>query len=120
MPLGSASGWHYGFHFLTGLYTFIPVTQSAVANLGWAALGSPRWDLVGFPKNVVHAFEFGVLGLGLVGSWLVSYRLANTERHGHPFGIFVPWAGVSLVLWIAAVWLMSQPMEMRGTLLGGG
>ena len=121
VPLGFGI-WlaHYGFHFLTGLYTFIPVTQSAVAGLGWSVLGTPRWDLVGFPKNVVHVFEFGFLGLGLVGSLLVSYRLADAEQVDRSLRIFIPWAGVSLILWLAALWLMSQPMEMRGTLLGGG
>jgi Fe-S-cluster-containing hydrogenase component 2 len=119
VPLGFGI-WlaHYGFHFLTGLYTFIPVTQSAVASLGRSVLGEPRWDLVGFPKNVVHGFEFGILGLGFVGSLLVSYRLADTGPHR--FRVFAPWAGVSLILWVAALWLMSQPMEMRGMLLGGG
>ena len=111
---------HYGFHFLTGLYTFIPVTQNALASLGSPLLGQPRWELVGLPKAVVHAFEIGFLGLGLVGSLLVSYRLAIAQHGKHPFRIFAPWAGVSLILWIAAVWLMSQPMEMRGVLLGGG
>jgi hypothetical protein len=120
-PLGFAI-WlaHYGFHFLTGLYTFIPVTQSMVASSGWALLGQPRWDLVGLPKNVVHAFELGILTLGLVGSLLVSYRLAESEAIDHPLRIFAPWAGISLLLFAAALWLMSQPMEMRGTLLGGG
>ena len=35
VPLGFGM-WlaHYGFHFLTGLYTIVPVTQSAVASLG--------------------------------------------------------------------------------------
>ena len=121
VPLGFGI-WlaHYGFHFLTGLYTFIPVTQSAVAGSGWSVLGQPRWDLVGLPKNIVHVFEFGILGLGLLGSLLVSYRLAKAERVDHPLRIFAPWAGVSLILWAAALWLMSQPMEMRGTLLGAG
>jgi len=111
---------HYGFHFLTGLYTFIPVTQSAFASIGWPMLGAPRWGLSGLPKNVVHAFEFGFLGLGLIGSLLVSYRLAAASGSMHRYRIFASWAGVSLILWAAALWLMSQPMEMRGTLLGGG
>ena len=121
VPLGFGI-WlaHYGFHFLTGLYTFIPVAQSAVADLGWPALGTPRWRLTGFPPNVVHAFELGFLALGLIGSLLVSYRLAQSEEVDHPFRIFIPWAGLSLILWTAALWLMAQPMEMRGMLLGGG
>jgi hypothetical protein len=111
---------HYGFHFLTGLYTFVPVTQSAVAGLGWPLLGSPRWELVGLSKNAVHIFEFGILGLGLVGSLLVSYRMAEADDSLHPLRVFASWAGIALILWTAALWLMNQPMEMRGTLLGGG
>ena len=121
VPLGFGI-WlaHYGFHFLTGLYTFIPVTQSAVASLGWSVLGEPRWDLVGLPRGAIQAFELGFLGLGLVGSLLVSYRLAAAGQSPRPARIFALWSGVSLTLWLAALWLLSQPMEMRGTLLGGG
>jgi ferredoxin len=120
-PLGFAI-WlaHYSFHFLTGLYTFIPVTQSIFASTGWAVLGQPSWNLIGLPKDMVNAFELGTLTLGLVGSLLVSYRLAVSDGSDHSFRIFAPWAGVSVILWIAALWLISQPMEMRGTLLGGG
>jgi len=32
---------------------------------------------------------------------------------------FAPWACLCALLWIAAMWLMSQPMEMRGSFLGG-
>ena len=35
---------HYGFHFLTGLYTVIPVTQSALASLGWPISGRAALD----------------------------------------------------------------------------
>jgi len=111
---------HYGFHFLTGLYTLIPVTQSAAASIGLHLLGEPRWSLVGLPKNAVHAFELGFLGLGLVGSLLVSHRMAQSEKTSRRFRVFAIWGGVAVVLWIAALWLMSQPMEMRGTLLGQG
>jgi hypothetical protein len=120
VPLGFAV-WlaHYSFHFLTGLYTFIPVTQSAVASLGWSILGEPFWTLTGLPVGAVHVIEFGFLGLGLTGSLLVSYRLAVEDSAAHPWRVFGLWAGVSLILWLAALWLMTQPMEMRGLILGG-
>ena len=119
VPLGFAI-WlaHYSFHFLTGLYTFIPVTQSAIASLGWPILGEPLWTLTGLPVAAVHVFEFGFLGLGLIGSLLVSYRLSQAELV-HPWRVFGLWAAVSLLLWLAALWLMAQPMEMRGMILGG-
>jgi hypothetical protein len=60
----------------------------------------------------------GFLCLGLLGSLLVSYRLAEDETAAHPNRVFALWAGLCVLLWVSALWLMSQPMEMRG-LLGG-
>jgi hypothetical protein len=105
---------HYGFHFLTGLYTIVPVTQAALADLGWAVLGQPHWTLAGLTPNVVKLFEIGFITLGLLGSMLVSYATAATEEVEHPFRAFIPWAVLSLIIAGAALWLMFQPMEMRG------
>jgi len=111
---------HYGFHFLTGLFTFVPVAQNAVAELGKPLLGQPRWSLVGLSQNVVRVFEYGFLSVGLVGSLLVSHRLTEAEHTDHRRAIFALWALVCFVLWAAALWLMSQPMEMRSVMLSGG
>ena len=116
-PLGFGM-WlaHYSFHFLTGLLTFIPVTQAAVASLGWPLLGQPLWTLTGIPVRFVHPVEFGFIGLGLLGSLMVTHRLAQAETR--PVRAFIPWATVCVLLWAAAVWLINQPMEMRGLLMG--
>ena len=121
VPLGFGI-WlaHFGFHFLTGLYTLIPVTQAAVAELGWAGLGEPRWGQSGLPPDVVQLFEFGFIALGLLGSLLVSYAIVAAEKVDHPTRVFSIWAAVSLLMAVSAFWLMSQPMEMRGVVLGGG
>lgn len=111
---------HYGFHFLTGLYTVIPVTQSAFVELGWPVLGAPQWGAPGLPPNLVQLFEFGFIVLGLIGSLLVSYSIAATEELDHPHRAFVPWAVLASVIAGAAFWLMMQPMEMRGVALGSG
>jgi ferredoxin len=120
VPLGFAV-WlsHYSFHFLTGIFTFIPVLQSAAASIGWPIFGEPRWMLVGMPQSAVYPLELGFLGLGLLGSLLVSHRLAEEGPAPRPGRAFAPWAGLCLLLWIAAMWLMSQPMEMRGAFMGG-
>jgi ferredoxin len=121
VPLGFGI-WlaHYSFHFLTGVFTFIPVTQAAAADLGAAILGQPRWGLTGMAPNVVQLFEFGFIALGLLGSLLVSYSIAATEELVHPVRVFVPWAVLSLLLAAAALWLLVQPMEMRGVVHGSG
>lgn len=111
---------HYSFHFLTGLYTFIPVTQAAFADFGWTVLGQPHWSLPGLAPNVVQLFEFGFITLGLIGSLLVSYSHAVTDELVHPWRVFIPWATLAMLMAGAAFWLLSQPMEMRGIVLGGG
>ncbi len=110
---------HYGFHFLTGLYTVIPVTQSALVNLGWPIFGEPRWTLTGLPSNLVQVIEIGFLILGFAGSLVVTHGLAAEDSPAKPLRAFVPWAAVCLILWMASMWLVFQPMEMRATLMSG-
>ena len=111
---------HYGFHFLTGLFTFIPVTQSALARIDWPILGEPNWSLTGLPRNLAQPVELAFLLLGLAGSLLVTYHLAEGDVHERPYRAFTPWAAVCLILFASAVWLMLQPMEMRGTFMNMG
>ncbi len=120
VPLGFAV-WvaHYCFHFLTGVLTVVPVAQNAVAELGWPFLGEPRWTLSGMREGAVFVLEMGVLGLGLLGSLIVGLRIARQECPERPGRAVAPWAVLSVLLWVAAVWLLAQPMEMRGTFLGG-
>jgi hypothetical protein len=82
-------------------------------------LGEPLWQLAGLPERLVYPVELGLLGLGLLGSLLLAYRLAEEDAAAHPRRVFAAWAGVCLLLWASALWLLSQPMEMRGTFLGG-
>ena len=114
-PLGFGM-WlaHFSFHLLTGIYTFIPVVQSAVG-----FLGEPRWGAPGLAPNVVQLFEFGFITLGLLGSLLVSYAIAAAEE-AKPMRVFVVWAALAVIIAIGAFWLMSQPMEMRAVAFGSG
>jgi ferredoxin len=120
VPLGFGM-WlaHYSFHFLTGLYTVVPVVQSAVARIGWTIFGEPRWTLLGIPARMVQPLQIGFLVLGLMGSLSVIHRMAQDDSSKHPMRTFIPWAAVSLMLWAGAVWLMFQPMDMRGTFFAG-
>lgn len=120
VPLGFGM-WlaHYGYHFFTGLYTIVPVTQNALVELGWHILGDPQWGLVGLSKTVVEPLEFGFLLLGLAGSLLIAWRLAEDDAEDRPVRAFLPWAVVCGLLFAASVWLMMQPMDMRATMMAG-
>lgn len=111
---------HYGFHFLTGFLTIVPVTQNAVFEAtGVHLLGTPFWLWVGFPEAIVFPIELGFLGLGFLGTMLVGWRIASEAAPARTVGAFAPWAFVSAVLLVTACWTLSQPMDMRGTFLGG-
>ena len=103
---------HYSFHLLTGLWTFVPVVQKMLG-------AAPDWTWGGLSEQAVTPLEMGFLGLGLLGSLLVSFRIAEREYPARAARAFLPWAGLSVLLWGTAMWLLSQPMEMRGTFLGG-
>ena len=121
VPLGFAL-WlaHYGFHLLTGALTVIPVSQSAVADLlGWAALGEPRWTLVGMRAGNVFPLQLGAVLLGALGSISLAYLIAEREHPRMAMRAAAPWALVVVLLAVFAVWVFLQPMEMRGTSLPG-
>ncbi len=121
VPLGFGV-WlaHYGFHFLTGALTVIPVAQHAVRTAtGRDILGAPRWQWGGLPDAVVFPIELGFLGLGLLGSLLVGWRMAAEFAPERTFRAFAPWAVVSILLFAAACWILTQPMDMRGTFIAG-
>ena len=119
IPLGTGV-WaaHYGFHLLTGLFTFVPVTQSAVADLvGWAALGEPLWGWTGMRAGAVFPIELGLVVLGTAGSLALVSGIAERDHPSHSRMAAIPWAAVAILLAAAAVWTLSQPMGMRG--MGG-
>ena len=110
---------HYSFHLLTGIWTVVPLIQQSFVDAGLPLFGAPAWQLTGIPQELVMPLELGFLGLGALGSLLAAYRIAEREYPERTTQAFVPWALLTVMLFAAAVWLLQQPMEMRGTFLGG-
>lgn len=120
LPLG-AGLWaaHYGFHLLTGLGTIVPAAQAAAESaFGTALLGTPAWGLGGLSPAAAQGLGQGFLALGLVGSLAAAARLAAEAAPARPRAAAAPWAALLVGLWAAGAWVLSQPMEMRGVLLG--
>lgn len=121
LPLGFAL-WtaHYLFHFLTGAFTIVPVTQSAAADLfGSPVLGDPRWRLAGMRPGAVFPIQIGFVLLGALGSLAAAYGLSERDHPRRAFAATVPWAAVLILIAAAALWVLSRPMEMRAIGFGG-
>jgi ferredoxin len=123
VPLGFGM-WlaHYGFHLLTSYDAAWPAVQRFVADLGWLSLGAPEW-VCGCCRPVaawLPRLEILFLDGGLLLSLYAGYRtaLAQSPQPSLALRALAPWALLLLLLFAAGVWIVFQPMEMRGTLSG--
>jgi cytochrome c oxidase assembly factor CtaG len=122
VPLGFAM-WlaHYSFHLLTSYDTAVPVVQRFAAEAGWG-LGEPAW-LASCCRPVAEwlpRLEILFLDVGLLLSLYVSYRiaLAQAPQWSRAVKALLPWAVLLVLLFAAGVWIILQPMQMRGTIPG--
>ncbi len=123
VPLGCGM-WlaHYAFHFLTSYGTVIPAVQRFAADHGWSSLRDPEWSCscCGPVADWLPRLEIVFLDLGLLLSLYTGYRISVglASRPSRALMAFVPWALLSLLLFAVGVWIVMQPMQMRGTMSG--
>ncbi len=109
VPLGSALwGAHLLFHLVTGGRALWPVIQRALAASApaWAlgcACDAPSW---------LTTMELLLLDAGLLFTLYLGWRIAGTCARSS----FAAFAALAATLWLAGVWILLQPMPMRGTL----
>ncbi len=106
---------HYGFHLLTGALVIVPVTQSAVADvLGWPALGGPFWRWAGMRPGAVFPIQVGCVLFGAIGALGVIQLIAQRDFPDRAGRAALPWVLALIALAVLAIWILFQPMEMRG------
>lgn len=121
IPLGF-SMWiaHYSYHFASGVQSIHPVLQRVLVDLGMHTFGNPNWTMPSLawmdslPSSQILLLDLGLL-LTLYIAWQVSCRFTN--RTGSAFRVLIPWAGLAVLLYIVGVWIVLQPMEMRGMMI---
>jgi cytochrome c oxidase assembly factor CtaG/polyferredoxin len=123
VPLGFGM-WlaHYSYHFLTSYDTVVPTAQRFVQELGWTALGQPHW-VAACCRPVMDwlpRLEILFLDAGLLLSLYVAYRIAlvQSPRVSQALAALAPWAVLITLLFALGIWLVFQPMQMRGTFEG--
>ena len=106
---------HYGFHLLTGGLTIVPVTQRAAIDVfGWTALGAPLWRLTGMRPGAVFPIQVGLILLGTMGSLAAAFQVAERDHPASAVRSVLPWIAVIVCLAAAGLWVLAQPMDMRG------
>jgi hypothetical protein len=115
---------HYSFHFLSSMGTAASAFQRFASDLGWTILGQPTWAC-SCCQPVAYwlpRLEIIFLDLGLLLSLYTGYRIARSQSEclSRTLRILMPWALLIAILFAAGVWIVLQPMQMRGTLSEAG
>jgi len=122
-PLG-VTVWlvHFGFHLVTGWASALPPLQRAMREGTGLDLGEPQWAThccAHAPGWLMPAMLWA-MGAGCVLSLWLAWRRAIATAGGAPalgaVGWWIPDAAVTLIWWAISVWVVLQPMEMRGLL----
>ena len=107
VPLGF-SMWiaHFSYHLVTGWSAIVPALRLGAA----MAAGVPSW----WPPA-----EILLLDCGLLLTLYVAWRLACQRTAGavRALGLMMPWAALAILLYSAGVWILFQPMQMRGMVM---
>jgi hypothetical protein len=125
VPLGF-SMWltHFCFHFLASFDAVGPAVQRFAGDLGWSFLGEPAWARACCQPvaDWLPRLEILVLDLGLLLSLYVGYciALSQSQQTSQALKMLAPWVVLIVLLFAAGVWIVLQPMQMRGTLSAAG
>ena len=122
VPLGF-SMWliHFSYHLLSGGQTVLPVLERAALDLGITIFGSPDWSISSTMPSFdwLPSVELLLLDLGLLFTLYIGWRIASRFRFNfaQTLGLNAPWAILALVLYSSGVWIIFQPMQMRGMMM---
>ena len=119
VPIGFAM-WlvHMLFHLLTSLGTIVPVSQRLAADAG-INLGDPAWVMaccLNVPTWLLP-IEFLLLDAGLILTVITVHRMAANTCKRAVVRCTVLLSMPAVILFAIGVWIVLQPMQMRGTLL---
>jgi hypothetical protein len=122
VPVGF-SMWvaHFVYHLLTGASAIVPVLKRAASDIGIRSLGKPDWSSAGamVPIEWLTSIQILLLGAGLLFTlyfcWRTAFSFASQPRSA--FGLLLPWAVFALALYSAGIWIVFQPMQMRGMMM---
>jgi hypothetical protein len=118
VPVGFAM-WlaHFSNHLLVGWSAFLPPLGrflSRVIPAAYPQASIPDW----LPSLELLLLDLGLL-LSLYTAWRVAGRLFKMNVKGDRAALraMSPWAALTVALYSAGVWIVFQPMQMRGMMM---
>lgn len=108
---------HYLIHLLGGGLTVVPVVHQYLADLGVGINPPASWALGPvLPVEILPLISILLLEAGFLASVILTWSIARRETStvSGARRAALPWWGLALVLSATGIWLLLQPMDMRG------
>lgn len=120
LPIGAAM-WaaHLLYHLATGSLTIIPVMERLLHSLFGLPI-QPDWSLAGMPflPRWLAPAQILLLDAGLLLTLYLIWRIAKDRMNrAKTTGVFLPWGSFALVLYGIGIWILLEPMQMRGMMM---
>jgi len=122
VPVGF-SMWliHFSYHLFSSGQTALPVIQRAAMDVEITIFGTPNWLLSSRMPSLdwLPSFELLLLDLGLLLTLYISWRIASRFQLNfvQTLRLNAPWAALAVALYLIGVWIIFQPMQMRGMMM---
>jgi polyferredoxin len=124
VPLGMGMwGAHLVFHLLMAVPGLLPLLQQAGRDFGLHWTGTPHWSAGGGVLqggNGLLQLQLLFLDGGLLLSLYLVWRTSAESRVARRLLSVAPLALFTVALCGIGFWLLLQPMQMRGVMMGGG
>jgi len=122
---------HLLFHLATAGGAIVPASERAATDLGLELFAAPIWStstcppggipMASAPAAWLDPAKLLLLDAGLCLTlwiaWQVALQYASRARRA--VAVVGPWAALAGALYAAGVWILLQPMEMRGAMVHG-
>jgi cytochrome c oxidase assembly factor CtaG/polyferredoxin len=122
VPLGIGM-WaaHLLFHLLMSVPALLPLAQQAGQDFGLHWLNMPHWSAAGDLLQGHGLLQLQLLFLdgGLLLSLYLIWRIAANSRIARRLIAAMPLVLLTIALYAFGFWILLQPMQMRGMMMGG-
>jgi len=110
---------HLLFHFFNGAGTAMPVIQRALSDLKMYFFHEtgPTIAFASSSLSWITSLQFLLLDSGFLMTLYLAWRIAQRQNGPSAVRIAVPWACLSVLLYMVGVWILFQPMQMRGMMM---
>jgi hypothetical protein len=121
VPLGMGM-WaaHLAFHLVMAAPTLLPLVEQAGQDFGLHGAGAPLWGAgsMVLQGNGLLQFQLLFLDAGLLLSLYLAWRTVAATRLATRLLAVAPLALLTIALYAFGFWVLLQPMQMRGVMMG--